>query len=103
MRATTRMNRTTDARTMTSRSTSPRRISPTISTVGAMSVANVRSARRIGQRRGPGQGGGREGRRGGGGRLRQLAHRRVQRRGAPEEVEADPADVEDDLAVVGAV
>ena len=38
-----------------------------------------------------------------GGRLGQLAHRRMQRCGAPEEVEADPADVEDDLAVVGAV
>ena len=38
-----------------------------------------------------------------GGGLGELAHRRVQRRGAPEEVEADPADVEDDLAVVGAV
>ena len=38
-----------------------------------------------------------------GGGLGELAHRRVQRGGAPEEVEADPADVEDDLAVVGAV
>ncbi len=38
-----------------------------------------------------------------GGRLAELAHRRVQCRGAPEEVEADPADVEQDLAVVGAV
>ena len=37
------------------------------------------------------------------GRALEAAHRRVQRRGAPEQVEADPADVEDDLAVVGAL
>ena len=36
-------------------------------------------------------------------RLLELAHRGVQRRGAPQQVEADPADVEDDLAVIGAV
>ena len=36
------------------------------------------------------------------GRRLELAHRRVQRGRAPQEVEAEPADVEPDLAVVGA-
>ena len=36
-------------------------------------------------------------------RLVDLRHRRVQRRGAPEEVEADPADVEPQLVVVRAL
>ncbi len=93
MRATTRPKSTTDAPMMTIRSMSPLSITCTASTAGAIRDAPVSSARR--KRR--------ELRDAVGGRALEAAHRRVQRRGAPQQVEADPADVEDDLAVVGAL
>ena len=65
-------------------------ISCTSSTPGAISDAPVSSARRT--RREP--------RLAVRGRLLELAHRRMQRGGAPQQVEADPADVEPDVAVV---
>ena len=78
---------------MTSRSRLPRRSSWVASTTGAMSDATVSRVSRSE----------RQARDAIGRRLLELAHRGVQGRGAPQQVEADPADVEDDLAVVGAV
>ena len=70
---------------MTSRSTSPRRSSLDRPRRPARSATRtVSSARRSGVRRGVAVGRG----------LLELAHRRVQRGGAPQQVEADPADVE---------
>ena len=91
MRATTRPNRMIAA-TLTTKRSSPSSMTCSSAITGAISEAQVSITSRSGVSRGSRSGAARSSSR----------HRRVQRRRAPQQVEADPADVEPHLAVVGA-
>ena len=91
MRATTRANRMIAA-TLTTKRSSPSSMTCSRAMTGAI-------RRGAGERHQPQR---REAHVAVGSRLLEIGHRRVQRRRSPQQVEAEPADVEPDLAVVGA-